>query len=139
EQLPSRTCAEHVAHADSPDAARHAPERDVLRVESAIEKKRKARPELIDRDSARGEHFGIRKTVRERVSSLLHRCRAGLSDVITANRAWIPARHFTRSELDHVREKSQRRLDRENRFVLRLALFENVGLHRAAQFWDNFR
>ena len=29
--------------------------------------------------------------------------------------------------------------DRENRFVLRLDFFENVGLNRAAQFWNNFR
>ena len=29
--------------------------------------------------------------------------------------------------------------DRENRFVLRLDFFENVGLNRAAQFRNNFR
>src|SRR5207248_10413122 len=104
-------CAKHVAHSDRPDAARHAPERDVLRVESAIEKKRKARPELIDRDSARGEHFRVSKTVRERVSSLLHRCRAGPADVITADRDWIPARHLARRELNHTGQDPQSRLD----------------------------
>ena len=59
-----RTRAEHVAHPDRPDAARHTRERDVFGVESAIEKERKARPELIDRDSARSEHFRVSKTVR---------------------------------------------------------------------------
>ena len=139
EQLRSRARAENIAHPDRPDAARDARERDVFHVESAIEKERKARPELIDRDSARGEHFRVSKAVRERVGGLLHRRRSGLADVITADRDRIPARHFAGGELHHVGEKSERRLDRENRFVLRLDFLENVGLNRAAQFRNNFR
>ena len=83
-------------------------EREVFDVQPAIEKERKPRPELIDRDSARGEHLDVGKTVRERVSRLLHRRRAGLGDVIAADRDRIPARHLRGGELDHVGEKAQR-------------------------------
>ena len=85
EHLPARSGAKRVAHADRPDPARNASQSDVFDVQSAIEKERKPRPELIDRNSARGKHFRIREPVRERVSSLLHRGRAGFTDVVTAD------------------------------------------------------
>src|SRR5947208_1827728 len=102
EKLPTRARAKPIAHADRPDAPRHASQRDVFGVESAIEKERKPRAELIDRDSARDEHFCVSESVRERISGLLHRRRTGFADVITTDRNWIPARHFACGELNHV-------------------------------------
>ena len=91
--------------------------------------KRKARSELIHRNSARGEHLRVGETIRERISGLLHRCRTSFSDVVSADRNRIPARHFPCGELNHVGEKAQRRFDRENRFVLCLDFFEDVRLN----------
>src|SRR6266545_7644400 len=72
-KLRLRSCAEHVAHSDRPDATRYARQRDVLGVEAAIEKERETRAELVHRNAARGEHFHVSKSVRQRVSSLLYR------------------------------------------------------------------
>ena len=138
-KLRFRSGAEHVAHSDRPDPTRHARERDIFRVESAIEKKRKTRAELIDGDAAPGEHFYVRESVRQRVGSLLHRRGTGFADVVAADRDRIPAWHLARGELDHISEKTQRRLDGENGFVLRLNFLKNVGLNCAAQFRNNFR
>src|SRR6266576_2963972 len=138
EKLPTWTRAERITHADRPDAPRNAGQRNVFGVESAIEKERESRAELIDRDSARGEHFCVSESVRERISGLLHRRRTGFADVVAADRNWIPARHFARGELHHVSKKMQRRFDGKYRFVLRLDLLENVGLNRTAQFRYNF-
>src|SRR5207244_10950618 len=79
-KLRSRSGAEHIAHSDRPNAARHACQSDVFSVETAIEKERKSRSELIDRNAAPGEHFYVRESVCERVSRLLHRRGAGLAD-----------------------------------------------------------
>ena len=68
---------------------------------------------------------------------MLHRCGAGFADVIAADRNRIPARHFARCEFHHVSEKTQRGLDREDRFVLCLDFLENVGLNCAAQLRNN--
>ena len=70
---------------------------------------------------------------------MLHRRRAGFANVVTADRDRIPTRHFARGELDHVGEESERRLDRKNRFVLRLNFFEDVGLNCSAQFRNDAR
>src|ERR1700719_1050668 len=57
--------AKHFAHADRPDSARNSRQRDVFDVESAIEKERKSRAELIDWNSACRKHFRISETVRK--------------------------------------------------------------------------
>ena len=133
-KLRARSCAKHVAHADRPDSSRDASERDVFRVEAAIEKERETRPELIDRNSASSEHLCVSKSIRKRVSSLLHRRRTGFPNVITTDRDRIPARHFARGKFDQISEKTQRRLNRKDRLVLCLNFLENVGLNRAAKF-----
>src|SRR6266850_5350038 len=108
EKLCSRSCAKHLPHSDRPDAPRHASERDIFDVETAIEKKRKARSKLIHRNSARGEHLRVGETIRERISGLLHRCRTSFSNVVSADRNRIPTRHFLCGELNHVGKKTQR-------------------------------
>src|SRR2546430_4830762 len=124
--------AKYLAHSDCPDAPRNARERDVFDIESAIEKERESRAELIDWNFARGEHFRVSESIRKRVSGLLHRRRTGFANVIAANRDRVPTRHFTGGELHHVGEKSQRWFNREDRLVLRLDFLENVGLNRPA-------
>src|SRR5438445_13804649 len=64
EQLRARASAEYVAHSDRPDASRNARQCDVFDVQPAIEKERQPWSELIDRNSARGEHLRVGKTVR---------------------------------------------------------------------------
>ena len=90
-------------------------------------------PNSIHGHAARRQHLGIGKTVRKRVGGLLHRRRSGFADVITADRDRIPAWHVARGEFHHVAEKTQRRLDRENGFVLRLHFLEDIGLNRPAE------
>jgi hypothetical protein len=139
EQLRPRSGAKRIAHPNGPDSAGHACQRDVFHIQTAIEKERKPRTELIDRNSARGEHLHVCESIRERVSGLLYRRRPSLADVIAADRNRIPARHFARGEFHHIGEKPQRRLNRKNGFVLRLDFLKNVGLDCATQFWNNFR
>src|SRR3981081_331427 len=70
-KLRFRSGAEHVTHANRPNAPRYARERDVFDIEPAIEEEGKPWPELIDWNAARGEHFGVGESVRKRVSGLL--------------------------------------------------------------------
>ena len=132
EKLPAWSRAVGVAHSDRPNPARDPRQGDVFGVEPTIEKERKARSKLIDRNPAPGEHFRVSEPIRKCVSGLLNRRGAGFADVITANRDRIPARQFARGEFDHVGEKTQRRFDWKNRFVLGLDFLENVGLNRTA-------
>src|SRR5207244_3232346 len=134
-----RSGTKDFAHSNRPNASRDARERNVFNVEAAIEKEREPRPELIDRNSASSEHLRVSEPVRERVRGLLHRRRTGFAHVITANPDRIPARHFAGGELHHVGQKTQRRFDWKSRFVLRLDFLKNIGLDRAAKFWNNVR
>src|SRR4051812_17272734 len=117
--------AERIPHPDRPNAARDARERDVFHVETAIEKEGKTRTEFIHRNTAGGHHFGISKTVRRRMGSLLHRRRSRLADVITADGNGIPARHLARGKFHHVGEKTEGSLDWKDGFVLRLNFLED--------------
>src|SRR6202011_810111 len=114
---------------ERPDFSRNSRQRDVLNIEAAIEKEGQSRAELVDRHTARGEHFRVSESVRKRVSSLLNRSRPGFANVIAADRNRIPTRHVFRGPLDHVAEKPKRRFGWEDRFVLRLDFLENVGLN----------
>src|SRR2546430_5605700 len=101
-KLPFRSRAKDLTHSNRPDASRDSRKRDVFDIETAIEKERKPRPELIDWNSASGEHFRVSEPVRERISRLLHRRRTRFANVITADRDRIPARHFAGREFHHV-------------------------------------
>src|SRR5205085_12588802 len=48
-----------------------------------------------------------------------------------------PTRHLARGEFHHVGQEAERRFDWEDRFVLRLDFFKNVGLDGAAKFRDD--
>src|SRR5438105_13891459 len=85
EHLTARSGTERIAHADRPDPARNTRERDVFDIESAIQEEGESRTKLINWNSARSKHFRVGEPVRERVSSLLHRGRAGFTDVITTD------------------------------------------------------
>src|SRR2546423_14297815 len=64
-KLRFRSSGKHIAHPNRPNAPRDARERDVFNIESAIEKEREAWAELIDWNSARGEHFRVSEAVRK--------------------------------------------------------------------------
>ncbi len=139
EKLRLRPGAEHVAHADGPNATGNPRQRYVFGIQPAIEKERQPRPELIHRYPARGEHLHVGKAVRKRVSGLLHRSGTGFANVITADGDGVPARHLARGVFDHVGQKSQRRIDGEDGFILRLDFLQNVGLNGPAQFGNHTR
>ena len=82
---------------------------------------------------ARDRLLDVGQPVLERERELLRRRRAGLADVIAADRHRVPARHRARAPLDHVAEQPHRRIDREAPLLLRDVLLEDVGLDRAAQ------
>src|SRR5205814_9498823 len=64
-KLRARSCAKHVAHADCPDSSRDASERDVFRVDAAIEKERETWPAVIDRNAASSEHLCVSRSMRK--------------------------------------------------------------------------
>ena len=139
ETLRALAGTEDIAHADGPELPAHAGEREVFDVESAIEEEGKPRAETIHVEAALAEEFDVGEAVRERVGGLLHGRRAGLGDVIAADRNGIPARHFLHRVFDHVGEESERGFEWKNDFVLRLHFLEDVGLDRAAELAGDFR
>ena len=75
----------------------------------------------------------VADAVGERERQLLHRRRAGLADVVAADRHRVPARRVLRAELDHVDDDAHRRLRRADPLLLRDELLQHVVLDRAAE------
>ena len=134
-----RVGAENVPHTDGPELATNPRQRHVFNVQTTIEKERQARPESLHLQAAVTKQFDVGESIGESVGCLLNRGRAGLGDVVTADRDGIPPRQVRGGVFNHVGEKAQRRLDREDNFILRLDLLENVGLDRAAKRRDHLR
>ena len=66
-------------------------------------------------------------------ASSCDRRRAGLADVIAADRDRVPARHVLGAEREHVGDEPHRRPRREDVFLLRDEFLEDVVLNRARQ------
>jgi hypothetical protein len=73
------------------------------------------------------------QAVGQREGQLLGRRRAGLANVIAADRHGVPLRHVPRAELDHVDRQAHRRLGRKIDLVLGVEFLERVVLDRASQ------
>ena len=106
EQLGRRAGLERLAHPHRPQFPAYARQGQVLEVQPAIEEEGKTRAEAVDVQPARAKQFHIGEPVGQRVSRLLDRRRAGLGNVVAANRDWIPTRHLPGGELHHVRQKA---------------------------------
>src|SRR5208282_5742213 len=125
--------AEALLHYVRPHAARRAKLRHFFEeVVVEVPEERKARREIIYRQTPPDGLFDVADAVGYRERQLLHGGRACLADVVAGDRHRVPARNFARAELDHVRHHSNRRTRRRNPFLLRDKLLEHVVLDRAA-------
>ena len=75
----------------------------------------------------------VGEAVGEREGELLRGGRAGLADVVAGDGHRVPVRDLARAELDHVHAQPHGRLGREDPFLLRDVLLEDVGLDRPAK------
>ena len=130
---------EDVAHPDGPESAADSGEREVFDLQATIEEEGETRAEVVHIEAACAEELGVGEAVGERVGGLLHGGRTRLGDVVAADRNRIPARHPRGGVFHHVGEETQRGIEREKNFVLRLHFLEDVGLHGAAQLSDDAR
>ena len=71
--------------------------------------------------------------VGEGEGEFLRRRRAGLANVVAADRDRVETRHLGRAELDHVGDDAHRRCGRGDPLLLRDELLEHVVLDRAAE------
>ena len=126
--------AEPAAQLPRPDPSRGPVLRDLLeKVEMCVEEEREPRRELVHCQVALDRPLDVREPVRKRERELLRGRRARLADVVARHRDRVHLRQLARAPLDHVRHEPQRRLRREDPFLLGDVLLEDVGLHRAPQ------
>ncbi len=128
-----------VAHALGVDAARCAELRDLFE-EIAVRVKEvgDARRKRIDIHPAFHAGLDIGEAVAESKRELLCGGRTGFANVVTAHRDRVPERHLFGTERNHVDDDAHVRARRKDPFLLRNVFFEDIGLHRAAEFraWD---
>ena len=123
-----------LGHQPVPDPARGPELGDLLEeVAVAVEEERQARREVVDPQAAREGRLDVGHPVGDREGQLLDRGRAGLADVVAADRDRVPARQLARPELDRVGHQAHRRLRREEVFLLGHELLEDVVLGRPFQ------
>ena len=117
-----------------PDAARGSELRHLLeQVDVRIEEERQARGERVDRQPALLPELHIGEPVGEREGELLDGGRARLADVIPGDADRVVPGDVRRAERHQVADQPQVRPGREQPFLLRRVLLEDVGLQRAAQ------
>ena len=117
-----------------PDPPRGAVLGDLLEeVDVGVEEEAQARREIVDVEAALERVLDVGEPVLERERQLLRGGRAGLADVVAADRDRVPARHLLGAPLDHVGHQPHRRVDREAPLLLRDVLLEDVRLDRPAE------
>ena len=98
-----------------------------------VEEETESMRELIDLQSAGQALVDVVKAVGQGESQLLSGRRAGLANVIAADRNRVPLRHVVRAKLDHVDRQPHRGLGRKVNLVLSVKFLERVVLDRAPQ------
>ena len=122
-----------LAHRARPDPPRDPADDRVLGVHAVGEEEAQVRRELVDLHPAREVVLDDREAVGERERELGDRVRAGLGDVVAADRDAVEVADLVVDEvLLDVAHHLQRELGREDAGVLGLVLLEDVGLHGAA-------
>jgi len=122
-----------LAHRARPDPPRDAADHCVLGIHAVGEEEREVRREVIDLHAARQVVLDDREAVRQRERQLRDRVRAGLGDVVPGDRHRIEIADAVIDEvLLHVTHHAHREFRGEDAGVLRLILFQDVRLHRAA-------
>ena len=133
EHLAARRGAVPFAHRTRPDPPGDPPDHRVLGVHAVGEEERQVRRERVDVHPARQVVLDDREAVGERERELRDRVRAGLGDVVAADRDAVEVADLAVDEiLLDVAHHLQRELGREDARVLRLVLLEDVGLNGAA-------
>ena len=121
-------------HPSRPDTASCAVLRNLLEeVDVRVEEERQARCEQIDRQARSERKLDIRKPVGQGECQFFGSGGSSLTNVITADADAVPPGHFCRCEGDGVANKSHALTWREDEFLLRLILLEDVVLQRAAE------
>src|SRR5277367_1728944 len=111
--------AEAVAHNALPDAARGAVFGKLLEeIIVSVEEKRKARSEIVHLHPAAEAMLHILDAVAQGESQLLNGGRAGLADVVAADRDRIELGSVLGAEFDRVGDDAQRRLRRVDVLLL---------------------
>ena len=118
-----------LGHQLVPDPPRRPELGDLLEeVAVAVEEEAEPRREVVDPQPACECRLDVGHPVGDRERQLLDRGRAGLADVVAADRDGVPARHLARPELDGVGHQPHRRHRREEEFLLGDELLEDVVL-----------
>ncbi len=122
-----------LSHGARPDAPRHPSDHGVFRVHAVGKEKAQVGCEIIDIHTPRKIVLDDGEAIGQRECQLADRVRAGFSNVVTGNRHRVEVAHVVLHEiLLDVAHHAHREFSRENTGVLRLVLFEDVGLHRTA-------
>ena len=122
-----------VAHGDRPQAARHPAKHRVLGVHAVGEEEGQVRREVIDLHAAGEVRLDIREAIRESECQLADGVRAGLGDVVAADRHRVEVADGVIDEpLLDIGHAAQCELGREDAGVLPLILLEDVGLDSAS-------
>ena len=101
--------AESVTHDARPHPAGGAIFCDLVQeIVVRVEEEREALPALVDIETSGKGRLHVRAGVRQREGDLLHRCRAGLTDVVSANRDRVPLRQFALAVGHHVGDDPER-------------------------------
>ena len=98
-----------------------------------VEEEAEARREVVDPQAPGEGVLDIGHPVGDREGQLLDRGRAGLADVVAADRDRVPARHLVGPELDRVGHEAHRGPGREEELFLGDELLEDVVLRRALE------
>ena len=102
-----------VAHQPGPEPPRGAELGDLLEeVVVGVEEEREARAERVDVEARRQARLDVGAGVGQRERHFLDRGRAGLTDVVAADRDRVPLRHLAFAERDDVGDDPQRRSGR---------------------------
>ena len=126
---------EGVSHLASPDAPGRAVLGQLLeQIVVRVEEEGEPGCELVDLQAAVDPPADIFHAVRKGEGELLRRRRSRLADVVPADRDRVPPRHLLRPELECVDDEPHGRLGRIDPLFLRLVLFQDIVLDRAAEF-----
>ena len=117
-----------------PDAPSRPELRDLFEeVDVAVEEERQPRGEAIHVEPAAFPEFDVAEPVGQRERQLLGRRRSGLADVVAAHAHRMELGAPLGTEGHEVADQPQVRTRREDPFLLRDVLLEDVGLQRAVE------
>ena len=133
EFLAAFICAIFVAHAGSPNAARHAAQHGVFGVHAIAKEEAQVGRKVVNVHAARQIRFYKCEAVRQRERQLAQWVGTRLGYVVAADRHAVKIAHLVVYKIfGNIAHDLQAEFGAENAGILPLVFFQNVGLHRAA-------